>query len=107
VDFVDTELHGPQAGNCAEQFLVVNGDVWPTGFSKICGVNPDQHFYIHLDKDNADLDQLMVDLTVTTTLNGKLYKFGFWITQAGLSNDQILGSTEDQIIRSDWCNLDL
>ena len=48
---MNTELHGPQAGNCAEQFLVVGGDIWPTGFDKICGVNPDQHFYVHLDKD--------------------------------------------------------
>ena len=25
--------------------------------------------------------QATVDLTVTTTINGKLYRFGFWITQ--------------------------
>ena len=52
VDFVDTELHGPEAGNCAEQFLIVSGDVWKPGFEKICGVNPDQHFYLHLDRYN-------------------------------------------------------
>ena len=58
VDFVNTELHGPQAGNCAEQFLVVGGDIWPTGFDKICGVNPDQHFYVHLDREKqAEAEQ--------------------------------------------------
>ena len=55
---MNTELHGPQAGNCAEQFLVVGGDIWPTGFDKICGVNPDQHFYVHLDREKqAEADQ--------------------------------------------------
>ena len=58
MDFVNTELHGPQAGNCAEQFLVVGGDIWPTGFDKICGVNPDQHFYVHLDREKqAEAEQ--------------------------------------------------
>ena len=58
MDFVNTELHGPQAGNCAEQFLVVGGDIWPTGFDKICGVNPDQHFYVHIDREKqAEAEQ--------------------------------------------------
>ena len=28
---------------------------------------------------------MTVDLTVTTTINGKLYRFGFWITQVDCS----------------------
>ena len=70
-------------GSSAQSTLVVGGDIWPTGFDKICGVNPDQHFYVHLDKEKqAEAEgQATVDLTVTTTINGKLYRFGFWITQ--------------------------
>ena len=29
--------------------------------------------------------KVTVDLTVTTTINGKLYRFGFWITQVDCS----------------------
>ena len=44
VDFVDTELLTPQNGNCVDQYLTISGTIWPTGFNRICGINPDQHF---------------------------------------------------------------
>ena len=29
------------------------------GFDKICGVNPDQHFYVHLDREKqAEVEQV-------------------------------------------------
>ena len=30
---------------------IFSGSTWSTGFNRLCGINPDQHFYIHLDKD--------------------------------------------------------
>ena len=50
VDFVDTELLSPYQGDCNDQYLIVSGSTWSTGFQKVCGINPDQHFYLHLDK---------------------------------------------------------
>ena len=46
VDFVDTELLSPQQGDCKDQYLLVTGSTWSTGFNKLCGINPDQHFYV-------------------------------------------------------------
>ena len=50
VDFVDTEMQSPKQGDCDDQYLIVSGSVWNPGFHKLCGINPDQHFYLHLDK---------------------------------------------------------
>eukprot|EP00094_Tigriopus_californicus_P007181 TCALIF_06913-PA protein Name:"Protein of unknown function" AED:0.20 eAED:0.20 QI:0/0.66/0.28/1/0.66/0.71/7/0/456 len=69
VDFVDTEMLTPRQGNCADQFLVVGGDIWPTGLDKLCGINTDQHFYLHLDRERANQgidDEINVDFTITT-----------------------------------------
>ena len=30
---------------------IFSGSTWSTGFNRLCGINPDQHFYVHLDKD--------------------------------------------------------
>lgn len=49
VDFVDTELLPPDEGDCNQQYLTVNGHIWPLGLQKFCGVNDGQHFYIEID----------------------------------------------------------
>ena len=40
VDFVDTEMLSPVEGNCDDQYMTVSGSIWPTGFKRICGINP-------------------------------------------------------------------
>lgn len=67
VDFVDTELLSPTNGNCQEQYMRMQGSMWDTGFRKLCGINPDQHFYIFLDQDMAFQH---IDFTVTTIRGG-------------------------------------
>ena len=78
VDFVDTELLSPVQGDCVDQYLIVSGSTWSTGFNKLCGINPDQHFYIHLDKH---IGFQHVDFTITSVTSNIPYKFGLWITQ--------------------------
>ena len=63
VDFVDTEFISPNDGMCRDQFMVVGGSIWPVGIDKVCGLNPDQHFYVHLDRE---VERINVDFTVTT-----------------------------------------
>ncbi len=63
MDFVDTEMIVPRDGNCVEQWVTVTGAVWPTGFNRLCGINPDQHFYVHVDTNK---DEQVVDFQVTT-----------------------------------------
>ena len=71
-----------------------SGSTWTTGFNKLCGINPDQHFYIHLDKEvSADRSASLadsptlqvgfqhVDFTITSVTKNVPYKFGLWITQ--------------------------
>lgn len=92
VDFVDTEMLTPRQGNCADQFLIVGGDIWPTGLDKLCGINTDQHFYLHLDRERANQgidDEINIDFTITT-VNSKPYKFGFWVTQVDCSSQPII-----------------
>ena len=81
VDFVDTELQVPKTGNCIGQFMQVAGPIWPTGFSRLCGLNSDQHFYVHINREE---EGETVDLIVNTVTQ-KNYKFGFWITQIDCS----------------------
>ncbi len=64
VDFVDTELLSPEDGNCNEQSLQVGGAIWPIGFNSLCGINADQHFYLHVDNE-AEVDT--VDFTISTS----------------------------------------
>lgn len=78
VDFVDTELQSPIEGDCDDQYLIISGSTWSTGFNKLCGINPDQHFYIHLDKH---IGFQHVDFTITSVSTNVPYKFGLWITQ--------------------------
>ena len=78
VDFVDTELLSPIEGDCVDQYLIISGSTWSTGFNKLCGINPDQHFYIHLDKH---IGFQHVDFTITSVSTNVPYKFGLWITQ--------------------------
>jgi len=78
VDFVDTELLSPERGDCNDQYLIVSGAIWNPGFHKLCGINPDQHFYLHLDKG---MGFQHVDFTITSVTPNVPYKFGLWITQ--------------------------
>lgn len=66
IDFVDTELLTPKNGNCEDQYMVVGGDIWPTGLTRLCGVNSDQHFYVHIDKTEEEQN---VDFTITTAIS--------------------------------------
>jgi len=84
VDFVDTELLAPTAGNCQDQYLIVTGSIWPTGFHRLCGINADQHFYVHLNKES---EFKHLDFTITSVSSGIPYKFGLWITQIGCDTD--------------------
>jgi hypothetical protein len=40
-----------------------------SGFHKLCGINPDQHFYLHLNKE---MDFQHLDFTITSVAAGKL-----------------------------------
>ena len=57
---------------------MVSGSVWNPGFHKLCGINPDQHFYLHLDKS---VGFQHIDFTITSVTPGVPYKFGLWISQ--------------------------
>ena len=74
----DTELQSPVRGDCQDQYLVVSGSIWNPGFHKLCGINPDQHFYLHLDKS---VGFQHIDFTITSVKPGVPYKFGLWISQ--------------------------
>jgi hypothetical protein len=38
-----------------------------SGFHKLCGINPDQHFYLHLNKE---MDFQHLDFTITSVAAG-------------------------------------
>ena len=77
MDFVDTELLTPENGNCQDQYFAISGSIWPIGVNQICGINPDQHFYIHFnDGDPRNPNSQQIDFHVTTTHSAKPYKFG-------------------------------
>ena len=87
VDFVDTELLTPQNGNCIDQYLTISGTIWPTGINRICGINTDQHFYVHFnDVENFE----HMDFQITTAQTSKPYKFGIWITQINCAEKSIV-----------------
>ena len=76
VDFVDTEMLSPDEGLCTEQSLQIGGAAAPVGFERLCGLNADQHFYIHIDPDEVDPPAgaaNTVDFTITTSVS-KSYK---------------------------------
>ena len=52
---------------------LISGSIWPTGFGRICGINPDQHFYVHIGKEE---DFKHIDISITTVRINKSYKFG-------------------------------
>jgi len=57
---------------------LVTGTIWPLGFKRLCGINPDQHFYVHLN-DVGNFEH--IDFAVTTVHSNRPYKFGMWLTQ--------------------------
>ena len=87
VDFVDTDLLTPDNGNCNDQYLTVSGTIWPVGINRICGINPDQHFYVHFD-DGGNFEH--IDFQITTSHANKPYKFGIWITQINCRGNSIV-----------------
>ena len=52
---------------------IISGSIWPTGFGRICGINPDQHFYVHIRKEE---NFKHIDISITTVRINKSYKFG-------------------------------
>ena len=52
---------------------IIAGSIWPTGFGRICGINPDQHFYVHIRKEE---NFKHIDISITTVRINKSYKFG-------------------------------
>lgn len=80
-----------QQGQGGQSRIVCSGSTWSTGFNKLCGINPDQHFYIHLDKHVRyvvihlftclQVGFQHVDFTITSLSKNIPYKFGLWITQ--------------------------
>lgn len=57
----------PMEGQCEDQYLTVSGSIWNLGFTRLCGINPDQHFYVHLDK-SVSFEH--VDFALTTIEGG-------------------------------------
>ena len=49
------------------------GSIWPTGFGRVCGINPDQHFYVHISRAE---NFKHIDISITTVRINKSYKFG-------------------------------
>ena len=45
------------------------------GVKRFCGVNSDQHFYVHIDEEDEKSER-KVELAVTTVRANKAYKFG-------------------------------
>ena len=85
--YSDTQLLQPIEGDCEQQYLSIQGSIWPIGVPKICGHNDGQHFYVEIDK-SAKIPNggLGVEFAVTTKLQGSTdstqpYKWGLWITQ--------------------------
>ncbi len=90
-------------------FAQVAGPIWPTGFTRLCGVNSDQHFYVHINPeeqgdtidiiintvtrqgsyDNSD-KQICSSMPTVSLFSRSRYKFGFWITQIDCSVDSNL-----------------
>ena len=64
----------------------VAGPIWPTGFTRLCGINSDQHFYVHI---NPAAQGETVDLIINTVTRTR-YKFGFWVTQIDCTVDSNL-----------------
>ena len=72
--------------------IQVAGPIWPTGFTRICGLNSDQHFYLHINREsNFSPEEDTVDIIINTVAELN-YKFGFWITQIDCSVDSNLES---------------
>lgn len=90
IDFVDTELLTPNNGNCEDQYFSVSGTIWPIGVNKICGINPDQHFYVHFNDDRLTPNSNHIDIQITTSHSGKPYKFGIWLTQINCRENSIV-----------------
>ena len=67
IDFVDTSMLSPSNGVCEDQYLTVRGSFWKVGVNRLCGINPDQHFYLHLDKS---MSFEHVDFSLTTLVAG-------------------------------------
>ena len=74
---MDTELLTPDDGNCNAQALTISGSVWPTGVGRLCGINPDQHFYIHFNDGKSNFQH--IDFDIVTSHSNKPYKFGKYI----------------------------
>ena len=85
--FSDTQLLQPIEGDCEQQYLSIQGSIWPIGVPKICGHNDGQHFYVEIDKSaKIPYGGLGVEFAVTTKVQGSTdstqpYKWGLWITQ--------------------------
>ncbi|XP_035714482.1 uncharacterized protein LOC118438397 [Folsomia candida] len=92
VDLVDTVLLPPTRGECLSQTLTVEGALWPTGLSPICGVNNDQHFYLHLEPWGGNTS--LIDFKVVSVLKGKPYRFGIWLTQMDCAAFNVLKAPE-------------
>ena len=46
------------------------------GVKRFCGVNSDQHFYVHIDDKEDEKSDRKVEVAVTTVRANKAYKFG-------------------------------
>ena len=46
------------------------------GVKRFCGVNSDQHFYVHIDDKEDEKSERKVEVAVTTVRANKAYKFG-------------------------------
>lgn len=84
----------PANGICNDQYLLVTGTIWPLGFKRLCGINPDQHFYVHLN-DAGNFEH--IDFAVTTVHSNRPYKFGeSMIVHLFFPNNSWHGFTDSQ-----------
>jgi len=67
VDFVDSEMVEPRNGNCLSQFVLLVGPIWPVGFTRLCGTNTDQHFYMTINEDKYEEGDV-IEIIVNTVI---------------------------------------
>ncbi|CAL8114962.1 unnamed protein product [Orchesella dallaii] len=82
----------PVRGECLSQFFIVQGAIWPTGLPPLCGINNDQHFYLHLEPWYTNVS--VVDFNLVTVVRGRPYRFGVWLTQIDCSAFNVLKAPE-------------
>ena len=71
----------PANGICNDQYLLVTGTIWPLGFKRLCGINPDQHFYVHLN-DAGNFEHIDSTYNVIyANIKGTIFTYQYYTMQ--------------------------